>query len=464
MRINHLKTSRFILYLITLLLFGTEFAHSQCNTQSTILVNGRIIDGTGTEPKEEWDIKICDEKIIGIGPDISIPDNANRIDVSGLTVLPGLIDMHGHLYANLGPSKGISNQQAYLKLYLAGGVTTIYSPGEFDAEGTLKLQKKVNLRQLKGPDILTTGPYFDHAPSQISWINGIESVDQLESQFNLWKDKIDGIKVYTSITEGELEKVIELADQYNLPVTGHLESITAAKAVDMGIDGLEHGIFGMPEFLEHGFNPKSTACQDTTFDLTDPAVETLIQKIIENQVYISPTIVTFKAISPDFKPVLPQWQQYISENALESVLKLGRMLPSNIQNCVSNALPKQNRLLKEINDRGGNIVTGTDPVGPMVTPGYGLHHEMALLVESGLTPMEAIQAATFNAAKALQKDAEFGSIEVGKQANLVVVQGNPSQNINDIGNIVMIFKQGNQYDSDKLRESSLGKIGKNVIK
>lgn len=448
--------------IILLFLCCTEFAYSQCNTQSTILVNGRIIDGTGTEPKERWDIKICDGKIIDIGPDLSISDNANRIDVSGLTILPGLIDMHGHIYANLGPSQGISNQQAYLKLYLAGGVTTIYSPGEYNGQSTLRLQNKIKHGQETGPDILTAGPYYDYDSSQIPWIQGVRSIEEIKTQFNLWKDKIDGVKVYTSITEAELKKVIELADKQNLPVTGHLGSLTAAKAIDWGIDGLEHGIFGMPEFFGHGFSPKSIACRDTTFDLTDPSVGALIQKIIEHQVYLSPTIVTFKAMLADFEPFKPQWQQYLSEDVRGSVSKLGRMLTSNqgMQNCIPNALAKQNQLLKEINERGGLIVTGTDPVGPMITPGYGLHREMELLVEAGLTPMEAIQAATLNAAKALRKYAEFGSVEVGKRANLVVVQGDPSQNISDIGSTVMIFKRGKQYDPDKLRESVLGKIGK----
>lgn len=455
-----MTTSKFIILPIIVLLCCNNLAHSQCNSKSTILENGRIIDGTGAEPKERWDIIICDDKILDIGQNLSIPDNANRIDISDLTILPGLIDMHGHLYVNMGSPKRSGNQQVYLNLYLAGGITTIYSPGEYDAEGILNLQEKVNSQQLNGPEILTAGPYFDHAPSQIPWINGVRSINELESQFNLWKDKIDGIKVYTSITEEELKKVIELGHQHNLTVTGHLGSVTATKAIDMGIDGLEHGIIGMPEFFDSGFHPESIACQDNSFDLTNPEIESLIQKIIVNRVYITPTIVTLKAMAADFEPVT-EWKQYISQDAQESVLKLKRMLTSNtsMQNCISNALPKQNRLLKEINDRGGLIVTGTDPVAPIITPGYGLHREMGLLVEAGLTPMDAIQAATLNAAEALRKQNEFGSIEIGKKANFVVVQGDPSKNISDIGNTIMVIKDGIQYDPAILREYSLGRIG-----
>lgn len=95
----------------------------------------------------------------------------------------------------------------------------------------------------------------------------------------------------------------------------------------------------------------------------------------------------------------------------------------------------------------------------MLIPGFGLHREMELLVEAGLSPMDAIQAATINAAEALNKQDKFGSIEIGKKANFVVVQGDPSQNISDISNTIMVIKDGIQYDPTILRESSLGRIG-----
>jgi imidazolonepropionase-like amidohydrolase len=417
-----------------------------------------MIDGTGTEPKEDWDVIVCDGKISDIGQNLSIPDEAKVIDLSGLTILPGLIDMHGHLYVNQGNS--IVNQRAYLNLFLAGGVTTIYSPGEFDAEGTIELQKQISLLKTNGPDILTAGPYFDHAPSQIPWIKGVNSIEELEFQFNLWKDKIDGIKVYTRITETELGRLTKLADKYDLPVTGHLGSITASKAIDLGIDGIEHGIIGMPEFFEENFDLSSIACQDADLDLENPETESLIQKVIENQVYITPTIVTLTMLSSSYEPVT-EWQKYVSEDILASLSGLNKMVQDNqqIQNCLPNAVAKQNVMVYEIHRRGGLIVTGTDPVVPMLTPGFALHREMELLVEAGLSPMDAIQAATLNAALSLRKEDEFGSIEIGKKANFVVVNGDPSKNISDIGNTIMVIKDGVQHDPAILRKSSLGKIG-----
>lgn len=342
MRTNRITATQFWVSFILLFLCSTEVAYSQCK-KSTVLINARIIDGTGAEPREGWDVLICDDKIVGLESKISIPKNTNIIDATSMSILPGLIDMHGHIYANLGPTKGISNQRSHLKLYLAGGVTTIYSPGEYDAEGTLRLQEKIKNGQDTGPDILTAGPYFDHDPSQIPWIQGARSIEEIESQFNLWKDKIDGIKVYRSITEAELKKVIELADKQNLPVTGHLGSLTAAKAIDLGIDGLEHGILGMPEFFGHGFNQKSIACQDIPFDTTDPMVTGLVQKIVDNQVYITPTIVTLKAMLPDFKPVTLDWKKYLSNDVLESYSRFEQFIKFNqdIQNCIPNVIDRK---------------------------------------------------------------------------------------------------------------------------
>ncbi|WP_234570598.1 amidohydrolase family protein [Rhodohalobacter sp. 614A] len=455
--IKRINKKHFRLLIICLFLIG-------CNEEyqmQTVLINGNIIDGTGTELKQDWDILISDDKITKIGPNLAIPQHATTVDVSGLTILPGLIDMHGHIYANLGSTNGISNQKSYLKFYLAGGVTTIYSPGEYDAEGTLDLQNRVSQGQEVGPNILTTGPYFDHSPSQVPWINGIKSVEELEYQFNKWSGKIDGVKVYTSITSKELSRLVELADSHDLPVTGHLGSVTANEAIDLGIHGLEHGIFGMPEFFSSGFTPSSIACQSGDFALTHPEIKMLIDKIIDNQVYLTPTIITFQAMLVNSEPVTTDWQKYLSSDVLKSISKFEKRLMSNqnMQDCLENGLKKQSKLLKEIYDRGGLIVAGTDPVGPMIIPGFGLHREMQLLVEAGLPPMAAIQAATINAAKALRKDAEFGSIETGKLADLIVVEGDPSQNINHIGNTVMVFKNGKQFNPSELRESVIGKIG-----
>lgn len=431
---------------------------AQCNKADLVLENGLVIDGTGAPPKSGLDILIKDGEITEIGKNLNYSDCVERIDLSNLTVLPGLIDMHAHLYVNEGSS--IKNQTAYLNLYLSGGVTTIYSPGEYDPEGTLNLKSKINNGILEGPDILTAGPYFDDISSRIPWISGLKSIKDIELKYHQWKHKIDGIKVYTSIKKEQLRKLIELAKKDKLLVTGHLNSVTASDAIDIGINGLEHGFLGMPEFFDKGFTSESNICQDSIFDLENPKIKSLISKIIENKVFLTPTIVSYKMLLDNFEPVT-EWEKYVTEDLISTLVeyKYSDQITPDTKNCISNAINNQNRMLIELKNRGGLIVTGTDPVIPIITPGFGIHREMALFVEAGFTPMESIQSATINAAKALRKDTLFGTLEEGKQANLIVVKGNPAENIKDIGNTVYVIKHGKVYNPEALQKNSMKQIG-----
>ena len=128
--------------------------------------------------------------------------------------------------------------------------------------------------------------------------------------------------------------------------------------------------------------------------------------------------------------------------------------------CLQIALEKQAQFVRAVHDRGGLIVTGTDPVIPILLPGYSMHRELENLVAAGLSPLEAIQAATLNAATAIRLDSQKGSIVAGKIADLVIVEGNPDVDITAIGNTVMVFKNGVPYVPELLRKSVEGLIGK----
>jgi enamidase len=137
------------------------------------------------------------------------------------------------------------------------------------------------------------------------------------------------------------------------------------------------------------------------------------------------------------------------------------MLRSIIEpTCLEEALERQSQFVKAVHDQGGLIVAGTDPVLPILLPGYSLHRELQNLVKAGLSPLEAIRAATLNAAIATQLDSQKGTIAAGKVADLVVVEGNPDDDITAIGNTVLVFKAGIPYLPEALRKSVEGQIGK----
>lgn len=436
-------------------------------TSEFALVGGTVIDGTGAPPRPRCTIVIRGDRIVAVGPNVAIPEGASRIDVSGKSVVPGLVDMHGHLYANNGTE--IRNEFiAYAHLYLAGGVTTVFSPGDFDPVGTVAFRDSVNRGVEVGPRIFTAGPYFDDAASKVPWIKGVHSPDEAKQLFELWKDRIDGVKAYTSITEPELSAVIAAAHGAGKRVTGHLGSVTATRAIELGIDGLEHGLFAMSELadLNTGAFPGTESLTGLgNLDLEGPRMKNLIAAIVERRVVIDPTTVTFQEIQPEFEPVTPDWKKYLAPNIRPHVDEMLTWIHGMAERqgpgwpaAMRAALRKQGQFVRAVHDRGGIVVAGTDPVSTDLTPGYGLHRELANLVAAGLTPLEAIRAATHDAALALRREKDLGTIEPGKLADLVVVSGDPARAIEDIGRTEIVIAAGIRFDPAELRRSVEGAI------
>lgn len=421
------------------------------------LVGGTIIDGTGAQPHQGWTVLIQDSLIAAVGAEVEVPRGAEVQDISGHTVLPGLIDMHGHMYALR------ENQfTAYPSLYLAGGVTTVFSPGDFDPEGMTDLRDRVARGEVVGPRILTAGPYFDTYPSAVPWIGGVSSLEEARALFIAWGDRIDAVKVYSSATEELIGFLVEEAHAAGLKVTGHLGGpTTTLRAIELGIDGLEHGIFAVAEIADvPQYGPVNERyCALAEVDLASPTVEALIDAIVEEGVWVTPTIVTLAGIHPDFLPPTPDAMDYLSDDFRSRMEAMPAYLDDVGADCLDRALELQLEFVRLVHERDGLVVTGTDPVSPLLTPGYALHAELAYLVEAGLTPLEAISAATRDGAIALGLLNEIGVIRPGHRADLVIVQGDPSADIAAIGNTVMVFKDGIRFDPQTLRDAVKGKIG-----
>ncbi|MGH9753642.1 MAG: amidohydrolase family protein [Blastocatellia bacterium] len=431
----------------------------QAQERVVALVGVKVIDGAGKPPLTGQTILIRGERIAAVGPKVRIPNNATVIELAGKTVIPGLIDMHGHMYARATPVMR-SQFEAYPSLYLAGGVTTVRSPGDFEPEGMIALRERIKRREATGPRIFTAGPYFDHDPSRVAWIKGVKSPEEAITQFKEWKDRLDWIKFYTRITEPEMRVVLEAARKSGIPTTGHLDSVTATRAIEMGINCLEHGVFAMSELFSELGSGQDRNCILADLNLDSPVVETLIAAIVKNRVAIDPTTVVFQIGHPAFEPVTPDWEKYLSAEARERQASLrasSAQDPAKAQ-CLNRAIRTQLRFVKKVYDRGGIIVAGTDPVSPRLIPGYGLHREMKNLIAAGLTPIEAIKAATLNAAITLRRDKDLGSIQPGKLADLVVVGGDPTTHIEDVGKTEIVFQGGVRYDPVALRKLAEGQI------
>jgi imidazolonepropionase-like amidohydrolase len=420
------------------------------------LVNARVIDGTGAPAHLDWTVLLQGTRILAAGSEVSIPDGARVVDLAGQTLLPGMFDMHGHLYSYNGENLRMESI-TYPRLYLAGGVTTIFTAGDFDPSGALALRESIDNGEAVGPHILAVGPYFSggNAPS---WMLKAQTPEEMRALYEAWNEQIDGVKVYTLIPEDQFAVLLEEAHADGMIVTGHLESISGMRAIELGIDGIEHGLFSMSEFFPRGASFREQYCAVSQLDITSSAVTDIVEALVKRGTYLDPTIVVFQPELPDFVPLIADWEKYLDPAA---VMPLRSELRSMVQpRCLKEALEKQMQFVKAVHDRGGLIVSGTDPVIPILLPGYGLHRELQNLVEAGLSPLEAIKAATLNAAIALRIDSEKGTIEEGKVADLVVVDGNPDQDITSIGNTQLVFMEGIPYLPEVLRASVLGQIGK----
>jgi imidazolonepropionase-like amidohydrolase len=424
------------------------------------LVHARVIEGTGAPPHDDWTVLVRGDRIAAAGPKVDVPAGATVIDVAGTSVLPGLIDMHGHMY--VATAKGIANAfDSYPALYLAGGVTSVRSPGDFDPEGMYRLKESIARGAVDGPRIFMGGYYIDNSPSQIGWFAPVRTPADVTERISRWQDRIDVVKFYTSTTDRQMQAGIAAAKAANLPTTAHLGSITATRAIELGIEGLEHGMYAMPELGAPRLGPsKVEGCPLGDLDLEGRLVTDLIGRIVKSHVAIDPTFVIVTLGLPDIQPLTPDWREYFADDAAAAAAarvmeRAGAIYrdPGELS-CAQRTRRNAMRFVAKVQARGGVVLAGTDPVAPYVLPGWGMHRELKHLTEAGLTPLEAIRAATSNAARVLRRDADLGSITAGKIADIVVVSGDPASRIEDVGNVEMVFKAGRRFDPAALRRAA----------
>ena len=265
------------------------------------------------------------------------------------------------------------------------------------------------------------------------------------------------------ISRAALGTAIREAHARGMKVTGHLCSITYAEAAALGIDNLEHGFFAATDFVADKVPdvcPGQGRGQQAIADL-DPQgapFQALVRTLVERRVAVTSTLTVFELNTPG-RPMPPGLDVLVPQ-LREQYLQNRARVEANAQSIYPRLFPKAMALEREFVRAGGLLIAGTDPTGGGgVIPGYANHRQLELLVEAGFTPLEAIRIGTLNGARYLGRDARVGSIAPGKQADLVVVDGDPSAAIADVRKVTMVFKQGVGYDPAKLVASVTGRVG-----
>ncbi len=439
------------------------------------LAHVRVIDGTGAAPREDQTIIIADGKIQSIAPSLgaNVPPNAQVLDLKGYSVLPGLVGMHDHMFFPMGGSPPMYSNMAssFPRLYLALGVTTIRTTGSVAPDTDLEIKKLIDSGRMIGPKMHVTAPYLEGVGSFTPVMHTLTGPEDARRLVNFWADQgATSFKAYMNITRDELRAVVEEAHKRGLKVTGHLCSVGYREAAEIGIDNLEHGLLPDSEFVPNKQPDKcpgaAVSASLRQLDINSESVKETIRILVSKHVALTSTLPVFEAGAPLTQSGIGAASAVLNPRVLNVMNNDARVRYLTNRSRIAADSPTAILVRKSMDFErafvaaGGLLIAGLDPTGNGgIVAGFGDLREVELLVEAGFSPVEAIKIASFNGAKFLGEDMRIGSIAVGKQADLMVVKGNPAANIADVEKVEIVFKDGVGYDSEKLIQSVQGLVG-----
>ncbi len=438
----------------------------------------RVIDGTGAAAKADQTIVISGGKITAIGNAgvEPVPADAKRMDMTGQSALPGLVGMHDHLFYPAGGGAGGELYHdmtfSFPRLYLAGGVTTIRTTGAVEPYTDLEIKKAIDAGKMIGPKINVTGPYLEGEGLPLIQTHKLTGPDDARRTVEYWAaEGVGSFKAYNFLTRAELKAAIDEAHKHGLTLTGHLCSVGFREAAELGIDDLEHGLFVDTEFVK---DKKPDVCPSPSYataadlDISGEAIQTTIRVLVAHHVAITSTLPVIEDLGVGGPAPSKRVLDAMSDQARSTYLKERETTATRASVKESKfaagmrrwatMFRKEMEFERAFAKAGGLLLAGIDPIAGVV-PGFADQREVELLVEAGFTPLEAIKIATLNGAQFLKVEDRTGSLAVGKQADIVIVNGDPSANIQDIEKVEIVFKDGVGYDSQKLIESVKGQVG-----
>jgi imidazolonepropionase-like amidohydrolase len=451
----------FLCLVLILCAVGLSSAQSAAQTSvPLVLQGGTLIDATGRPPIEDAVIVVQGERIKAVGKrgDVPIPRNARVIDVKGKTILPGLIDGHCHLLDFAG------------EIYLHLGITTCPDITQNDDEWTLAQRDGTNLGKIRGPRIWSTGSRLVGPPP--AWaLRGergylIKTPEEARQVVRKKKEAgIEIIKFNEYVSPEAIKAGAEEAHRLGLPITCHcLDVFLAAEA---GFAGVEHhwapGMTSIGDLKKRWeIHERRMTGKINTADLSyyyEPEnFDKIVKAMVEKNVSWSPTIATW------YRPLSPSAERFkerelsildkknarylpgvLREQALGQYERYAKFAPERLNNA-REGYKKIEDFIRRFTQAGGIIRAGSDPNNGL--PGLGVHQEMVMFVEAGLTPMQAIQAGTINVAKAFGKDKDFGTVEPGKVADIIAIDGDPLKDIWAVQNVKLVVLGGKVVDHE----------------
>ncbi len=427
------------------------------------ITNVRIIDGVGNPPVEGQTVVISGGKIASIGTGAA-PAGARIIDGSGKTLLPGMVGLHDHSYYTTSGRTVQSNFSAPL-LYLASGVTTIRTTGANNPYAEINLRRAIEGGQFPGPRLFITGPYLTGSGLGLgSTMVDLKDEDEARRVVAYWaQEGVSWLKFYTGVSRAAMKAAIDEGHKRGIKFTGHLCSVSHREAVALGIDGLEHGLFANSDYDKTRKPDQCSPNLMTSFvglDVDGADVQATFKEMIDHHVALSSTLVVYELFVANRPPLEQRVLDAMSSDARTEYLTSRARIAENNGGIPLEVFKTGMKYERAFAKAGGLLGSGVDPTGNGgALFGYGNQRNLELLVEAGFTPVEAIQVGSSNGAKALGIFGETGSVSVGKDADLVLVTGNPAVRIADIKNVELVFRAGLGFDPAKMVAAVRGQVG-----
>lgn len=469
------------LILLLVVLASLSIAHADqkdwvAYQQSVIaFTHATIVDGTGVAPKRDQTLVVEKGRITALGPAAStkVPANATVIDARGKTLLPGFVMMHEHLFytTRIAPAMyGTAMPYSFSPLYLAGGETTIRTGGSLMPYADMNVRDNIKAGKRIGPDIDVTGPYLNGVTSFTEDMHTLTGPDDATRTVNYWAEEgVTSFKAYDHITRAELKAAIDAAHAHHAKITGHLCSITFREAADLGMDNLEHAFFVASDFVKDKQPdqcPAGVGKSIAALNLDSPAVKSLIDHLVAKHMALTSTLGVFETFVPG-RPKLSQAALDLLNPELRSLYedtwKKVQAMPDARAKMLQAQFTNATKLEKRFVEAGGLLMAGSDPTGyGGVIPGFSSKRQLELLVQvDGFSFPQAVKIMSLNAAQYEGRDKDIGSLTVGKRADIVVIDGDPTKDVTAVEHMPLVFKDGIGYDTAAIFKSMQGQIGMN---
>ena len=428
------------------------------------LTHVKVIDGTGAAPRADQTVILSNGQIAAVGTfgEVAVPAGAEVLNLPNHTVIPGLVGMHEHLFYPSGRGVPIYTEHAFSfpRLYLASGVTTARTGGGLEVQTDLMVKKWIDEGRYVGPEMLVTAGYLEGPGTFTPQMLELRDPADAKAFVEYWAGAgATSFKAYMHITRAELGAAIAAAHARNLKVTGHLCSVGFREAAELGIDNLEHGLIVDSEFMpgkKPDDCPNVTAASLQGLEINGEAVQTTIRELVQRHVAVTSTLAVFESAPP----VSPRFQDALSPQTLADYMSAREKQSSATREFSAVRVKKEVEFERAFVRAGGLLMAGADPTGNgSALAGFADQRGIEMLVEGGFSAAEAVQIATLNGATFLGMGDRIGSVEKGKRADLVVIEGDPASRVAEIENVRIVFRSGVGFDSAKLLESVRGTVG-----